>query len=136
MTYDKDLANEPFQYVEEIDGDDERLCYCGCKGCRYCNAYLSSEDDYTGKDYVCTACNGGGCTKCEDDGQDDTPNPNESKTTCRNCNTVNVYYPLETYGTYLICDGCDKNISFTGQVLAHPYGQGEDFAGEVYEEEE
>ena len=49
---------------DEIDNNDERLCYCG--NCRYCNAFLSSEDDYSGDDYLCTRCNGAGCTKCEE----------------------------------------------------------------------
>lgn len=40
---------------------DERLCDCG--DCRYCDAFLSSEDDYQG---TCTRCNGAGCTKCEE----------------------------------------------------------------------
>ena len=43
--------------------NDERACECG--NCRYCDAYLSSEYDYEGDDYVCTTCNGGGCTRCE-----------------------------------------------------------------------
>jgi len=108
--------------------DDERACNCG--DCRYCNAFLSSEDDYTGKDYDCITCGGGGCTRCEDDGHA----PNEIKITCKGCGCVNVLYILT--GTHTDCDGCDKSISFTGQVLAHPYGQGEDYAGEVWDDED
>ncbi len=46
------------------DENDERLCTCG--KCRYCDAYLASDDDYETDDYECSTCNGGGCTKCED----------------------------------------------------------------------
>lgn len=44
--------------------DDERLCDCG--NCKYCNAYLSSDDDYKTDEYECSRCNGGGCTSCEE----------------------------------------------------------------------
>ncbi len=40
--------------------NDERLCDCG--KCRYCEAYLMSDDDSGGP---CTRCNGAGCGKCE-----------------------------------------------------------------------
>ena len=43
---------------------EEPLCDCG--QCRYCDAYGSSEYDYEGENYDCTACNGGGCMNCED----------------------------------------------------------------------
>lgn len=42
------------------DPYEERLCDCG--DCRYCNAFLSSEDDYEG----CSTCGGGGCMRCEE----------------------------------------------------------------------
>ena len=48
----------------EMNNNDERLCNCG--DCRYCNAYLSSEDDYEGEGFTCSTCNGGGCTRCEE----------------------------------------------------------------------
>lgn len=44
--------------------EDERLCDCG--ECRYCKAHDSSEYDYETEDYLCTRCNGAGCTKCEE----------------------------------------------------------------------
>jgi hypothetical protein len=44
--------------------NEERLCDCG--DCKYCDAFLSSEDDYQTKDYICSRCNGAGCTKCEE----------------------------------------------------------------------
>ena len=44
--------------------NDEMLCDCG--DCRYCNVYLASDDDYEGDNYVCSRCDGGGCTKCEE----------------------------------------------------------------------
>jgi hypothetical protein len=46
-----------FEYYEEP------LCDCG--RCKYCDAHLSSEDDYK-DDHVCIRCNGAGCTKCEE----------------------------------------------------------------------
>lgn len=47
--------------------DDERLCDCNdCNDCKWCKAFLSGDDDYEGPDYLCSRCNGGGCTKCED----------------------------------------------------------------------
>lgn len=47
-----------------MDDFDERLCDCG--NCRYCNAYLSSEDDYPDSEYGCSVCGGGGCHRCEE----------------------------------------------------------------------
>ena len=43
--------------------DDEVMCDCG--ECRYCRAHSSSDHDYEGDDYVCSRCNGAGCTACE-----------------------------------------------------------------------
>jgi hypothetical protein len=44
--------------------NDELLCDCG--NCKYCDAIQLSDDDYATDDYVCTRCNGAGCTKCEE----------------------------------------------------------------------
>lgn len=47
--------------------NDERLCDCNdTEACRYCRAYLSS-DDNTNTGTTCERCNGGGCGKCESD---------------------------------------------------------------------
>ncbi len=43
--------------------NDERLCECG--RCRYCIAHTSTEYDYLTSNYLCSQCNGAGCTKCE-----------------------------------------------------------------------
>ena len=43
--------------------NEERLCDCG--ECKYCDAFLASEDDYRTEEYLCYLCNGAGCTKCE-----------------------------------------------------------------------
>ena len=33
------------------------------------------------------------------------------------------------------CPCCDTQINSSGQVIAYPYGQGEDYAGERWEDE-
>lgn len=43
--------------------NEERLCHCG--NCRYCDAYLSSEDDSKFDD-PCRTCGGAGCVRCEE----------------------------------------------------------------------
>ena len=45
--------------------DNERDCYCN--NCKYCKAYLSSDNDYESNEYVCPVCNGGGCIRCEEE---------------------------------------------------------------------
>ena len=46
------------------DENEERACNCG--KCKYCNACLSSDHDYEGDDYMCSRCDGAGCTACEE----------------------------------------------------------------------
>ena len=44
--------------------NDERAC--DCNDCTYCDTYIKGDDDYEGKDYLCSTCNGGGCIRCEE----------------------------------------------------------------------
>ena len=60
----KTVAFHAFKNKELIMDQEERLCDCG--NCRYCDAHASSDHDYETEDYVCSRCNGAGCTKCEE----------------------------------------------------------------------
>ena len=46
-----------------IPYEEEKLCDCG--NCKYCKVLLESDHDYNGDEYICSACNGAGCNKCE-----------------------------------------------------------------------
>ncbi len=44
--------------------NDERIC--DCNDCKYCDVYRKSDYDYETSDYLCSRCNGAGCTVCEE----------------------------------------------------------------------
>ena len=44
--------------------EDERLCNCG--NCKYCETFLSSDEDFETESYLCSRCNGAGCGSCEE----------------------------------------------------------------------